>query len=154
MEETILFKRNQFSSRLPTERLYTRSHFWLRELEPGRWQVGPTKFATRMLGEIVELDFEVKPQQEVEVAKVIGWIEGFKALSDIYCVATGTFLGPNEEAFKNNELICKDPYDKGWIYSVEGKPDSDAVDVHGYMEHLDATINKMLEKPWKSPTEQ
>lgn len=151
MSETILFQRNQFSARLPTDCLFTRSHFWLREVSEGDWRVGPTKFATRMLGEIVELDFEVEPGSPVEVAQAIGWIEGFKALSDLYCVASGHFGGPNPEVRENCELVCKDPHGRGWLYRIEGAPDPDAVDVQGYMAHLEATIDKMLEKPWQSP---
>ena len=45
----IHYKRSRFSTRLPWDRLYTASHFWVFEAEPGRWRVGLTKFAARML---------------------------------------------------------------------------------------------------------
>ena len=44
------------------------------------------------------------------------------------------------------ELLGKEPYDAGWLYAIEGKPDSRCTDVHGYVGLLDATIDKMLEK--------
>ena len=103
-----------------------------------------------MLGEIVEFDFEVPSGRQVEVAEVVGWIEGFKAVSDIYCVVTGVFGEVNPDATENPELIGKDPYGCGWLYSITGTPDPQAVDVHGYVDHLNKTIDKMLEKPWKS----
>ena len=34
----------------------------------------------------------------------------------------------------------------GWLYAIEGKPDSRCTKVHGYVALLDATIDKMLEK--------
>jgi len=83
-EDIVRFKRNHFSTRLPRNRLYCLSHSWLLEHAPGHWRVGLTGFATRMLGEIVEFDFEVSSGGTVAVADVIGWIEGFKALSDVY----------------------------------------------------------------------
>ena len=47
----LVYKRNRFATRLPTDRFYTRSHYWLREVEPAVWRIGFTKFATRMLGD-------------------------------------------------------------------------------------------------------
>jgi glycine cleavage system H protein len=147
--EVVRFKRNHFSARLPVRFLYSPTHFWLFESEPGSWQVGMTTFATRMLGEIVELDFEVEEGREVNFGEVIGWIEGFKAVSDIYCIAAGRFGGANPKVMENTEIICSDPYGDGWIYRVEGSPDAQATDVAGYVAHLNRTIDKMLEKPWR-----
>ncbi len=148
--DTIPFKRNHFSTRLPQSYTYCLSHFWLLEETGGQWRVGLTTFATRMLGDIVEFDFEAETGKRVEVAEVVGWVEGFKAVSDVFCVAAGVFGEVNPQATENPELICKDPYDEGWLYSITGEPDPQAVDVHGYIAHLNTTIDKMLEKPWKS----
>src|SRR5436305_11529045 len=57
-DRVILYRRNRFQSRLPKAYRYTAAHFWLAELSPGLWRVGFTRFATRMLGEIVEHGFE------------------------------------------------------------------------------------------------
>ena len=81
----IYYKRSRFSTRLPWDRLYTASHFWVLEAEPGRWRVGLTKFAARMLGDIVDLEFEVPDGGAVGVGEVIGSLEGFKARTELYC---------------------------------------------------------------------
>jgi len=148
--EVIRFKRNHFTTRLPVRFLYCPSHFWLSETSPGEWRVGLTAFATRMLGEIVELDFEVREGDAAAVGDVIGWIEGFKAVSDVFAAAGGEFGGPNPDAARDAERICRDPYGEGWLYSIRGQPDPRATDVGGYVEHLDRTIDAMLEKPWRS----
>ena len=148
--EVIRFKRNHFSSRLPVRYLYSASHFWLYEEESGVWRVGLTNFATRMLGEIVEYDFEVEPGQSVHVGQIVGWIEGFKAVSDVYSVADGQFDGRNASTAEDTEVICRDPYGDGWLYAIRGAPDPKAMDVHGYVSHLEATIDKMQERPWRS----
>ena len=96
-EKVILYRRNRFQSRLPKGRRYTASHFWLDEEEPGLWRVGFTRFATRMLGDIVEQGFEAKVGRHVKVGQTIGWVEGFKALTELYSVADGTFEGGNPE---------------------------------------------------------
>lgn len=143
--KTITYKRSRFSSRLPVEYRYTASHYWLRETEPGTWQVGFTKFATRMLGEMVEFDFKVEPGTRIDVGQVVGWTEGFKAMSDIYNAVSGEFIGANPTLAKNITLIDSKPYDEGWLYQVRGVPDPSHTDVNGYIAILDATIDKMLQ---------
>ena len=145
-DNVVLYKRNRFQSRLPKGRRYTASHFWLEEQGAGTqlYRVGFTRFATRMLGEIVEHGFEAKPGNAVSVGQAIGWVEGFKALTDLYCVADGTFEGGNPDLDAGSEAVEKDPYYKGWLYLVRGTPDPNSLSVDGYIGVLDATIDKML----------
>ena len=110
------------------------------------WRVGLTKFATRMLGEMVDHGFEVGPEAPVTHGQIIGWVEGFKAISDIFCVAEGTFVGANPALKEKITLIGKSPYDAGWLYGVRGAPDGRCVDVEAYKKILDKTIDKMMEK--------
>ena len=141
---TLIYKRARFGTRLPTDRVYTRAHYWLREVEPAVWQVGVTKFASRMLGDVVEYQFEVQPENRVALGQKIGWIEGFKAVSDIYAVAVGEFAGSNPELRRDITLLESDPYGQGWLYQVRGQPEPDSVDASGYAIILDTTIDKML----------
>ncbi len=143
--ELISYKRSRFQTRLPKDRLYTASHFWLWQREPSLWRVGFTRFATRMLGEIVEHGFEVKPDQPVKIAQTIGWVEGFKAVSDLYCLVDGTFAGGNSAIDGDTTLIDKKPYADGWLYEVRGNPEPKSMPVEGYIEFLNATIDKMTQ---------
>ena len=77
---------------------------------------------------------------------MIGWIEGFKAVSDIYTPIDGRFEGGNPELDSEIMLVRKDPYGRGWLFTVSGEPGDDCLDVHGYISVLDATIDKMLGK--------
>jgi glycine cleavage system H protein len=142
--DTIAYKRSRFSTRLPAEYRYTASHYWLREGEPGIWLVGFTKFATRMLGEMVEFDFRVQIGERIDVGQMIGWTEGFKAMSDVYSAVAGEFLGPNPALSRAITLIDNQPYSDGWLYQARGTPDPGNTDVNGYIAILDATIDKML----------
>jgi glycine cleavage system H protein len=146
----ILYKRNRFQSRLPKGRIYTRSHFWLEEIESAAdgklplYRVGFTRFATRMLGDIVEHGFEAKTGGAIVVGQTIGWVEGFKALSDVYGVLDGTFEGGNPILDADPSRIDKDPYYAGWLYLARGTPEPNSFEVQGYISILDATIDKML----------
>jgi glycine cleavage system H protein len=143
---TSFYKRSNFVTHLPVERLYTPSHFWLAEEEVGRWRIGFTKFATRMLGEIVEVQWETLAGAPVNSGDIIGSIEGFKAISDLYCAANGRFLGGNPALRDSAALVADDPYGAGWLYAVEGEPDSKCVDLTAYRALLDTTIDRILEK--------
>ena len=144
--EIVYYKRSRFSTRLPANRRYTAAHYWLLEEEPGLWRIGFTKFATRMLGDLVEYEYTVKPGSAIAVGQEIGWMEGFKAVTSIYSVAEGEFEGASEELAGDITKVESDPYTKGWLYRVRGAPDAASVDVHGYVAILDATIERMLEK--------
>jgi len=142
--EEIHYKRSRFSTRLRADRFYTAGHYWLRKEEGNLWRVGLTKFAVRMLGEAVEMGFEVKPGDPVETGQVIGWIEGFKAITDLYSPLSGRFEGTNPDLDAEIKLAQTDPSGKGWLWAVRGAPGEGCLDVHGYVSVLDATIDKML----------
>ena len=146
---TLFYKRSHFVTRLPLDRLYTRSHYWLSG-QNGTWRVGLTKFATRMLGEIVDYGFDVGPGNGIHPGQVLGWIEGFKAISDLFCVIEGNFGCSNAELSGNTEAIDRDCYGAGWLYEGTGKPEEGCLDANGYKSLLDATIDKLVEKQQSS----
>jgi len=155
--ERIHYKRSRFATSLPGDRLYTAGHYWLARDEgpapegPHLWQIGLTRFATRMLGDMVELDVEIEPGSRVETGQVIGWLEGFKATTDIYAPLAGRFEGINPRLETEIERLNSDPYDRGWLFRVQGEPGEECVDVHGYVSVLDTTIDRMLGKRHESP---
>jgi len=145
--KTLFYKRAQFVTHLPVDYLYSPSHAWIaRETDGEHWRVGLTKFATRMLGEMVDHGFEVEEGAAVEPGQIIGWVEGFKAISDLYCIGIGTFAGSNAALREKVALISKDPYGAGWLYRVKGQAETTCLDVQGYRAVLDKTIDKILEK--------
>jgi len=142
--KTLHYKRSNFATQLPVDFLYTPSHAWLAAAGPGRWRVGLTKFATRMLGEMVDHALEIEPGAAVECGQIIGWVEGFKAISDLFCVADGRFLGSNPALKEKIALMTKEPFGAGWVYEVEGRPDARCIDVQAYRDLLDKTIDRLL----------
>ncbi len=137
------YERCAFSTELPEDRLYTAGHAWLRRTSGSVWRVGLTKFAAKVVGEPVEYDFEVEPGAEIGVGQVIGWIEGFKAVTDLFCPIAGRFTGSNPALGDDIDLIQSDPYERGWLYTVDGSIGTDCFDVHGYAAFLDETIDEL-----------
>jgi glycine cleavage system H protein len=144
--KTVHYKRSHFATQLPTDYVYSPSHCWLAREAQNQWRVGLTKFATRMLGEMVDHGFDVEPGAKVQIGQILGWVEGFKAISDLFCVAQGKFLETNGVLKERIQLVTKDCYKAGWLYRVEGEIDSRCMDVHTYIGLLDKTIDKILEK--------
>ena len=140
------YRRSHFVTRLPVDFLYSPSHCWLQRCnDEGLWRVGITKFASRMLGEMVDFGFELKPADPAKTGQIIGWLEGFKAISDVYCVVEGAFADSNPALEKKIGFIDKDPYQKGWLYDATGEPDPKCMNVDDYVAVLDKTIDKILE---------
>lgn len=144
--KTLFYKRSTFVTHLPLDYLYSPSHAWIGRQPDGVLRVGLTKFAVRMLGEMVDHGFEVQPEAVVQPGNILGWIEGFKAVSDLFCIAKGTFLGGNPELKKRIQVVNERPYDAGWIYAIQGEPDTRCLDVQAYRTLLDRTIDRILEQ--------
>lgn len=146
--EWIRFKHARFTARFPADFRYSRSHYWMAPEPDGKgiWRVGFTKFATRMLGELVDFHFDVPEGGMVTPGQQIGYVEGFKAASDVYCVMQGTFAGGNPALKADACIVRTDPYQVGWLYGVSGEPEPDHLDVHGYVDLLTETITKMAEQ--------
>lgn len=149
---TLLYKRATFVTRLPASHRYAPSHNWLAQTPGGLWRVGFTKFALRMLGELVDIQFERADGDAIQPGDVLGTLEGFKAVSDLFSVGSGVFRGGNPLLRTDLETLSRDPYDGGWLYQFEGGPDPRCLDVEGYRGLLDGTIDRILAKQQSEET--
>lgn len=138
----LAYQRARFRTRLPKDRLFTEGHFWLLPGDGGVHRVGFTRFATRMLGEMVEFEFEARTGDPVEQGQAVGWFEGFKAVTDLYTPLAGRFEGPNPELEAVIDQIHRKPYDL-WLYGVDGAAPKSCMDADGYAAFLDGTIDRM-----------
>src|SRR5262245_12058854 len=114
-DESIYYRRSRFTTHLPRGRKYSPSHYWLLEESPGVWRVGFTKFATRMLGDIVEFEFSVTSGTNIRFGDTIGTIEGLKAVSSIFAAGSGVFLGEGAGLRADVTRADFDPYGEGWL---------------------------------------
>ncbi len=89
----VYYRRSRFTTHLPLDRRYSPAHYWLFEESAGIWRVGFTKFATRMLGDIVEFEFSTAPGDPIAVGDEIGSIEGLKAVTSVFSAGTGQLSG-------------------------------------------------------------
>jgi glycine cleavage system H protein len=99
-----------------------------------------------MLGELVDCDWKPGDGAKVTPGDNIGWVEGFKAASDVYCVMNGAFAGGNPLLKQDACIVRSDPYEQGWLYAVRGDPEPESMDVNGYIDLLGGTIQRMAEE--------
>lgn len=143
------YSRCAFKTHLPDDRVYVPSHHWLQpdpEAGPGVYRVGLTTFATRMLGEAVEIGFEVELGGPVELGAPLGWVEGFKAITELYAPVDGTFVGANPALADEVEALTASPFYSGWMYRVAGELPDHALDLQGYMALLDGLIDRLAKE--------
>ncbi len=146
--EIFKYKRSRFTASFSTRNLYSKGHYWFAPPGDGVFRVGLTKFAARMLGELVEFGFEIKKGESFKVGDILGWMEGFKAASDIYALINGEFLQENKELVENPEFLHARPHDRGWLYEMR-LPEIEQkklMNVNDYCQFLNGLIDKMTGK--------
>ena len=58
----------------------------------------------------------------------------------------GAFVQSNPILEEDACIVRSSTYVDGWLYSVKGDPEGGSTDVHGYIELLEKTINRMQEE--------
>ena len=108
-------------SEIPKDLFYTPEHEYLRKTdEDGVYQVGVTDYAQGA---------------SFERMQPFGTIEAVKAVSDLYCPATGQVIEINKDLANDPELVNSDPYGKGWMIKLKVADKADLkslLDAAGY----------------------
>jgi glycine cleavage system H protein len=102
----------------PANYKYTKEHEWI-AVEGATGTVGITDYAQSSLGDIVFVDLP-KVGDALEAGKTFGSVESVKAVSDLYCPASGTVTAVNEELKDKPEKINQDA-NNTWLLKLELK---------------------------------
>jgi glycine cleavage system H protein len=135
MSESLIFLMGKYEARIPTDRLYARSHMWF-QTAAGAYRVGFTAFAVRMLQDVYFLDWVVEPGTVVVAKQEIGEVESSKAVSTLHAPANGILLQFNRELMKDPTAINVDNYGKGWLFDFEPQ-DAVLLSAAEYLGHLE-----------------
>jgi len=114
----------------PEELKYTKNHCWL-FINNDQAKVGISDYAQNELGDIV---FVEMPEIGKNIKKDdnIGTIESVKSVSDMISPLTGEIIEINKVLEDTPETINKDPYEKGWIFSIRIKNKDEIDDLMDY----------------------
>ena len=136
MNESLVFMMGKYEARIPSDRLYTTSHFWVKgdaDDEP-RYRVGFTAYSVRLLQDVYFLDWTIDPNSSVQPKQTIGEVESSKAVSDIYAPAAGVITEFNELVLSDPSHINTAGYEDGWLYRME--TESKFLTAAEYIAHL------------------
>ena len=120
MSDDLTFSMGKYEARIPTDRLYSENHLWLKPASEGqRYQVGFTAYSVRLLQDVYFLSWSIDPETPVRKKQEIGEVESSKALSDLFAPYDGTIGQFNELLLDDPSHINSDGYGKGWLYEFE-----------------------------------
>ena len=99
------------------ELLYTDTDEWVR-VEGDRVRVGVTDYAQKELKDIVGVELP-DPGTEARRGEPVAVLESVKATADVYAPLDGVIDEVNERLLEEPELINRDPYGEGWIFTMK-----------------------------------
>jgi glycine cleavage system H protein len=101
----------------PADLKYTKEHEWIR-MEGDRGRVGITHHAQSALGDVVFVELP-KVGRVLKQMETFGAVESVKAVSDLYCPASGAVLEVNAALETKPELVNTECYGAGWMIVVQ-----------------------------------
>ena len=119
-EEVLVFQMGLYEAYIPTALIYSDIHFWF-DIRSENTLCGLSAYATRLLGDVFRLDWQVKVGMLLPDAEPLGEIESTKATSELYAPMPGRIVRINEEAVEKPALVAEDNYGT-WLLEFEGRP--------------------------------
>lgn len=95
---------------------YSAEHEWIDESTPAR--IGISQVAADALGDVVYVDLPAVGDALI-AGTTCGEVESTKSVSDLYSPVSGTVVEINQAAIDDPSLLNSDPYNAGWLFTVE-----------------------------------
>jgi glycine cleavage system H protein len=124
---------------IPSNLKYTKTHEWVR-VEGDTAVVGITHHAQQELTDIVYVELP-SVDAEFDAGAGAAVVESVKAASDIYAPVAGEVVAINEQLASAPELINKDPYGNGWMFTIrmrDAAEVSELLSAEDYATHIGA----------------
>ncbi|MDO8140430.1 MAG: glycine cleavage system protein GcvH [Candidatus Brocadiales bacterium] len=103
---------------MPNELLYTKTHEWVKKLNPKEAIMGITDFAQQQLKDIVFVELP-SVGKELKMGKPCAVVESVKAAYDIYAPLSGKVIKINQKIQEKPQLVNECPYGEGWFLQIE-----------------------------------
>ena len=98
------------------------SHLWVQQLDGQNWRVGIDELLAYVLPQPIKFEFSVKNNDlihEQHLGKIVSPAGAVYLISPL----SGRLIQSNPELIQYPELIQQDPYDKGWLATIEWTED-------------------------------
>ena len=117
-------------SDIPADLHYTSDHEWVRT-NGSLLTVGITAYAADALGDVVYVDHPAVGSS-VTAGAIVGEVESTKSVGEIFAPVSGTVTETNQAVVDDPELINRDPYGEGWLFTVETTEQPELMDADAY----------------------
>lgn len=117
-------------SDIPADLHYTSDHEWVRQ-NGSLLTVGITAYAADSLGDVVYVDHPAVGST-VSAGAIVGEVESTKSVGEIFAPVSGTVTETNHAVVDDPELINRDPYGEGWLFTVETNDQPELLDADAY----------------------
>ncbi len=117
-------------SDIPADLHYTSDHEWVRT-NGSLLTVGITAYAADALGDVVYVDHPAVGSS-VTAGAIVGEVESTKSVGEIFAPVSGTVTETNQAVVDDPELINRDPYGEGWLFTVETTEQPELMDANAY----------------------
>ena len=117
-------------SDIPADLHYTSDHEWVRS-NGSLLTVGITAYAADALGDVVYVDHPAVGSS-VSAGAIVGEVESTKSVGEIFAPVSGTVTETNQAVVDDPELINRDPYGEGWLFTVETTEQPELMDADAY----------------------
>lgn len=125
-------------STYPDDLLYSREHTWAR-IDGNIATVGITDYGQEKLGEIFTIKLP-SADSSVEQDEPFAVIESSKTVDELISPVTGEIISINEDLVDDVGIINSDPYDTGWMITVDVRDLSildDLLDASEYEDYVE-----------------
>ncbi|NNG16550.1 MAG: glycine cleavage system protein GcvH [Gemmatimonadales bacterium] len=125
-------------SNVPEDLLYSEEHEFVRKIEDDIIEIGITDYAQGELGDIVFVSLP-KVGEEFDQGQMFGTIEAVKAVSELFCPASGEVVEVNGSIEADPAMVNNDPYGEGWMVRFKlGAPDEldTLLNAEAYGQHI------------------
>ena len=129
-----------------TDRMYMKTHEWVKEQDDGTWLMGISDYAQKMLREISYIQFEEDDVgEDFDQGDVLVVVEALKATGDIYAPFDCVLVENNEKLEDEPELVSSSPYEEGYLIKI--KPNSDdrsrLITAEEYAKVIEAELDEL-----------
>lgn len=109
----------EYRADLPDDRLYSKRHLWLQQVDADRYRVGLTSYSVRLLQDVYFLEWSVDEGAQLIDRQEIGEVESSKAVSALFAPCSGKLVRFNQDVLGDPSAINADCYGTGWLYELE-----------------------------------
>lgn len=110
--------------KIPEKLKYAKTDEWLK-LDGNIATIGISDYAQDQLSDIVFVEYNKDPEDEIKKDEILSTIESVKAAGEVISPISGILKEVNEELIDHPEYINDDPYEKAWMIKIEIKNPSE-----------------------------